>query len=58
MSYKDVDTNALRQAINNFVFYSRPSDANSSRPCTNKDLDCVINNIATLLNTFVDELDN
>lgn len=58
MSYQDIDTQALRQAINDFAFYSRPSNADSSRPCTNKDLNKVINKLTELLNVFVDELEN
>ena len=58
MSYNNIDIMALRQAVNYFVFHSRPSNASSSAPCTNKDLNNIINGIAELFNTFIDELGN
>ena len=58
MSYNNIDMMTLRQAVNDFVFNSRPSNASGSAPCTNKDLNNVINGIAKLFNTFIDELEN
>jgi hypothetical protein len=53
-----VNTNKLKSAIDNFTFYSRPSSTSSNTPCTVGDVNKVINNLAELFNTFVDELEN
>lgn len=58
MQYRDINTQALRDAVNNFKFYSAPSNADSSAACTVKDLRNVITQVADLLNVFIDELEN
>lgn len=58
VSYQNLDVDALRKAIDDFVFYSQPSNADGAKPCTNKDLNKVINNISALLHKFVDELES
>jgi hypothetical protein len=52
-----VNTNNLRKAIRDFQFYSTPSKANHSEPCTVGDIHKVINNMAKLMNTFVNEIE-
>ena len=56
--YNGINIAKLRQAIQNFRFYARPSNADSSAPCTNSDLNNVIDRISELMSTFVDELEN
>ena len=51
------DTDRLRQLIQRFEFYSRPSSANGSSPCTVDDLNKLISNLSKLLKAFVDELE-
>ena len=57
MEYKQIDTEKLRKLIKNFKFYSTPSDGMQSHPCTIKDINAVIDNVAKVLNAFVDELE-
>lgn len=47
----------LREQIEKFAFYSKPSNANSSAPCTVGDINKVIKNLTELLNSFADELE-
>ena len=56
MAYKDIDTIKLREAVKRFTALSRSSD--SSKPCTNHELNNVVINLAELFNTFIDELEN
>ena len=53
----NIDTEELRRAVYEFKFYSRPSSATGSDPATVKDINNVINNVAKLLNTFIQELE-
>lgn len=57
MEKKQIDTAKLRKLIKNFKFYSTPSDGIQSNPCTIGDINKVINNVAKVLNGFVDELE-
>ncbi len=54
---KQPDITKLRKAVKNFSFYSSPSSANSSEPCTVGDVKKVIANVSKLFNTFIDELE-
>lgn len=56
MAYKNIDTIKLHEAVYRFVALSRSCD--SSKPCTNHELNNVVNNLAELFNTFIDELEN
>lgn len=53
----NIDTEKLRRAVYEFQFYSRPSNATGSDPATVKDINNVINNVAKLLNTFIQEIE-
>ncbi len=57
MEKKQINTAKLRKLIQNFKFYSHPSDGMQSHPCTIGDINKVIDNVAKVLNGFVDELD-
>lgn len=57
MAKNQIDTAKLRKLIRDFKFYSAPSSAMQSNPCTVGDIQKVIDNIAKLLNGFVDELE-
>ena len=52
-----IDTAKLRKLVNEFKFHSMPNDGIQSNPCTVGDIQKVINNIAKVLNGFVDELE-
>ena len=56
MEKKQIDTAKLRKLIKNFKFYSPPGGLQSN-PCTVGDINKVIDNIAKVLNGFVDELE-
>lgn len=56
-TFVNIDTEELRRAVYEFQFYSRPSSATGSDPATVKDINNVINNVAKLLNTFIQELE-
>lgn len=51
------DIEKLRQAIWHFENDSRPSSFSETRPATLADLNKVRKSIVTVLNTFVDELE-
>ena len=53
-----IDTAKLRKAVKHFEFYSRPSNADRSIPCTVGDLRDVIDGIAKLMKTFIDEIED
>lgn len=53
-----INTNALRKAIQNFQFYSTPSNGSHNEPCTVGDIHKLIDNTAKLFNAFVDEIEN
>lgn len=57
MEKNQIDTAKLRKLIKDFKFYSTPSNAMQSNPCTVRDIQKVIDNIAKVLNGFVDELE-
>lgn len=57
MEKNRIDTARLRKLIDNFKFHSHPSDGVQSNPCTIADINKVIDNLAKVLNGFVDELD-
>lgn len=52
-----IDTNSLRNAVESFSFYAKPSNGSSSEPCTVGDINKLITEISNLFNTFIDELD-
>lgn len=49
--------NNLREQVKQFVFSSKPSNADSSASCTVNDVNSIVNNLAELLNSFIDELE-
>ena len=53
----NIDTGRLRESVKNFKFYGGPSNSSGSAPATVKDINNVINNVAKLLNTFIQELE-
>lgn len=53
-----INTDLLRKAIHNFKFHSTPSNGDHSAPCSVRDIHKVVNNMAQLMNTFVDELES
>lgn len=53
----NIDTKRLYDAVENFRFYGGPSNSSGSAPATVKDINNVINNVAKLLNTFIQELE-
>jgi hypothetical protein len=53
-----VNTDKLQKAVQNFQFYSTPTSGNSSDPCTVGDIKKVVNNVARLFYTFIDELED
>ena len=57
MEKSQIDTAKLRKLIKDFKFYSAPSDGVQSNPCTIRDIHNVIDNVAKVLNGFVDELE-
>lgn len=57
MEKEQINIAKLRKLIRDFKFYSTPSDGVQSNPCTIKDINNVINNVAKVLNGFVDELE-
>lgn len=57
MEKKQIDTDRLRKSVRNFQFYSTPSNGTQSAPCTVGDIHKLIDNIAKVLNVFVDELE-
>lgn len=57
MEKKQIDTVKLRKLIKDFKLHSTPSDAVQSHTCTISDINKVINNVAKVLNGFVDELE-
>lgn len=52
-----MDTEKLRNLVRNFQFYSKPSNGDSSAPCTVGDINKMISNLAKTLNGFIDELE-
>lgn len=53
-----VDTDKLRKAVDSFAFSAKPSNRNLNRPCTAEELEKAINEIAKLMNKFINELEN
>lgn len=53
----EIDTQKLRQATRDFKFYSRPSSATLGTPATVDDINRVIDGVAKVLNTFVQEVE-
>lgn len=53
-----VDVEKLRQAVNTFSFYARPTQANTSAPATVQDINNLVNQTATVLHRFINELAN
>ena len=51
------DTQKLRKAIEDFKFYSRPSNSDRNSPCTVGDVEKVIDNISKVLQKFIEELE-
>ena len=51
-----VDVEKLEQAVNDFLYYSRPSSSNSSSPATVDDINKLRERTATVLNQFIEEL--
>lgn len=57
MGKNQIDIAKLRKLIKDFKFYSAPSDGVQSNPSTIRDIHNVIDNVAKVLNGFVDELE-
>ena len=53
-----IDTQRLRRLVRNFKFYARQSNTNESSNCTVKDLNNVVNNLANVLELFIEEIEN
>lgn len=53
----EIDTQKLRQAVQDFKFYSHPSSATYGTPATVDDINCVIDGVAKVLNAFIQELE-
>lgn len=51
------DTKKLREAIKNFEFWSRPSSGSDNTAATVGDINKLIRQTATVLRTFVNELE-
>jgi len=52
-----IDTDKLRKVVHHFKFYSKPTSGSSSDPCTVGDIKKVVDNVAALFDTFIDELE-
>lgn len=52
-----MDTARLRKLVRDFAFYSKPSNGDSSAPCTVGDINKVIANTAKVLNAIIVELE-
>lgn len=52
-----VDTENLRNLVEQFRFSSNPSNADSSAPCTVGDVRRVVKNIADVLDALINELE-
>lgn len=52
-----VDTEKLRRMVKDFAFYSRPTSATGSTPCTVQDLNRVIDNLQKVLYAMVAEME-
>lgn len=52
-----IDTNALRNAVETFSFYAKPSNGSSSEPCTVGDINKLITEISNVFNAFIEELE-
>lgn len=57
MEKKQINTAKLRKLIRDFKFSSAPNAGLQSSPCTIGDINNLINNLAKVLNGFVDELE-
>lgn len=57
MEKKQIDTAKLRKLVKDFKFYSSPNAGVQSDSCTISDINKVINNVAKMLNGFIDELE-
>ena len=54
----NIDTRSLRESVKNFKFYGGPSNSSDSAPATVKDVKDVVDDVAALLNEFIDELES
>jgi hypothetical protein len=52
-----IDTDKLRKTVHHFKFYSKPTSGSSSDPCTVGDIKKVVDKVAELFDTFIDELE-
>lgn len=52
-----LDTEKLRNAINNYLLSSKPTSGSANTPATVGDINKVIQHTANLFNTFIDELE-
>ncbi len=52
-----IDTDALRKAIKQFRFQASPSNGTHSDPSTIRDVHNVIDEVAKLMTTFVNEIE-
>lgn len=52
-----VDTEKLRQLVYKFKFQCHSIHGDQSIPCTVKEMNDLVDNIAKLLNSFIDELE-
>jgi len=57
MEKKQINTAKLRKLIRDFKYSSAPSNGLQSNPCTIGDINNLIDNIAKVLNGFVNELE-
>ena len=54
----NIDTGSLREAVKKFKFYGGPSNSSGSAPATVKDVKDVVDDVAALLNEFINELES
>ena len=52
-----IDTDALRQAVQSYKFYARPSNATCGTPATVDDINNLIDYTAKLVNTLIAEIE-
>lgn len=54
----NIDTGRLREAVKDFKFHGGPTNSSASAPATVKDVKDVVDDVAALLNEFIDELES
>ena len=54
----NIDTGRLREAVKDFKFHGEPTNSSGSAPATVKDVKDVVDDVAALLNEFIDELES